>query len=167
MSISNSSSNRFKFNEVTNYDIDRYYKGNKRYGGCISREDVKKLDNKDKFYIVNLDDKDGVGTHWVGLYLDKPNVALYIDSFALDPPEEIVSFVKKNDRIGWRNLGQMQSMSSSACGWYCIYCLDHLLRAPSNGRGHTFLDAVSVFDSRDERDRLHNERILYNYFSNK
>jgi hypothetical protein len=60
------------------------------------------------------------GTHWVALFI-RNNIAIYFDSYGLAPPNDIKEFTKKNKLIYSSDM--IQSMTSTACGFYCIYFL--------------------------------------------
>ena len=147
--------------ELSNVDIDSYYKNNPRYGGCFSKDDIIHANPKsNKFYVLNLDSRDGQGSHWVCLYNCDKKYVYYFDSFGVAPAEQVVSFCRKTGtvlapKIPLRNIADIQTLNSSACGYYCIYCLDHLLK------GESFLDVVNRFDSVNQRN---NERLMKRYF---
>ena len=146
------------FPELTNIQIDNYYSGNPKYGGCISKDQVDML-IPGKFYILNMDRIMGPGTHWVLLYLVNKNEAIYFDSFGLPPPERISYYSRrfKNSRI--RNIGQIQDIKSSSCGWYCLYVADRLLG------GDSYIDIIESFDTKgNSRGMRENEEILKRYF---
>ena len=44
-------------------------------------QDLPKV--KDRGYVINLDDKNCKGTHWVSLFIYK-NLAVYFDSFRIE-----------------------------------------------------------------------------------
>ena len=45
-------------------------------------------------YVINLDDKNSKGTHWVSLFIDR-NLVLYFDSFGIEYiPQEVLSKIK-------------------------------------------------------------------------
>ena len=47
---------------LTNFEIKRYYQNESRFNGVYSRNNLfKKI--KDKAYVINLDENEGVGTH--------------------------------------------------------------------------------------------------------
>ena len=66
---------------MNNIDITNYFKYEPRFNGVFSRNNLPKI--KDGAYIINLDDKNSKGTHWVSLFIDR-NVAVYFDSFAFE-----------------------------------------------------------------------------------
>ena len=144
------------FEELNNIQIGNYYKNEKRYGGCISKDEVEKLRNN-KFYILNMDRPTGPGTHWVILFL-KRDTAIYFDSFGQPPPERISWFCRRfKNRM--RNIGMIQSISSSSCGWYCLYVADRLIK------GDSYLDIVETFDTRGTTKGMkNNEEVLKRYF---
>lgn len=69
-------------------------------------------------YIVNTDNADGPGIHWVALWVEEDSVE-FMDSFAHDP-----------EYYGWSfslsllmNARQLQSDNAITCGAYCLYFL--------------------------------------------
>ena len=83
----------------------------------IPRDKVPNKIKKDEFYVVNLDDSVGKGTHWVVISNFNDNL-LYFDSFGVIPPEEIL---KLGEVI--YNVYRVQDMDSKLCG---LFCLDFL-----------------------------------------
>ena len=80
----------------------------------------KKLQKK--FYIINLDDETGPGTHWVLMY-NIQNPPIYFDSFGVWPPRELYQI--KNLLF---NEYRVQKLDSNLCGLYVIYIVDELLK---------------------------------------
>ena len=70
-------------------------------------------------YIINLDSKIGLGTHWVSVIIE-PNKLLYFDSFGLIPPYELINLGPKY----YYNFLQYQPINSFLCGYYCLYFLN-------------------------------------------
>ena len=76
------------FHPLTNIEISEYYKNEPRFDGVYSR---KHLPNKIKkrAYVINLDEYENTGTHWVSLFA-KANEVIYFDSFGVEHfPKEI------------------------------------------------------------------------------
>ena len=49
---------------------------------------------KDGAFVINLDDKQNKGTHWVSLFIDR-HMALYFDSFGIEHvPQEVLGKMK-------------------------------------------------------------------------
>ena len=71
--------------------------------------------------IINLDDKDGPGTHWVA-YKKYGNLVIYFDSFGnVNPPKELADYFDnctiKYVRDSFQKFGQTN------CGLLCIQFL--------------------------------------------
>ena len=60
----------------------------KNFQGLVSRDHIINCVN-DGFYVVNIDDSNGPGTHWVVMYI-KPNISEYFDIYGLNCPEEVI-----------------------------------------------------------------------------
>ena len=70
------------FHPLTNIEISEYYANETRFNGVYSRNN---LPNKIKkgAYIINLDEYENTGTHWVSLFV-KANKVIYFDSFGIN-----------------------------------------------------------------------------------
>jgi len=70
--------------------------------------------------IVNLDDADGPGTHWVA-YAKRGDYVTYFDSFGnLRPPKELVRyFGPRVSKIEY-NYVSYQTYNQSICGQLCL-----------------------------------------------
>lgn len=69
-------------------------------------------------YVVNTDNWDGPGIHWIALWVLEDTIE-FMDSFGLEPAYYGWSFalpVLMNTR-------QLQSDTASTCGAYCLYFL--------------------------------------------
>ena len=72
---------------LTNFEIQKYYQNEPKFNGVYSRNDLSKIN--DRAYIINIDEYESIGTHWIALYVNAENVA-YIDSFGVEHiPKEI------------------------------------------------------------------------------
>ena len=65
------------FHPLTNIEINEYYKNEPRFNGVYSRNN---LPNKIKkgAYVMNLDEYENTGTHWVSLFV-KPKYTTGLD----------------------------------------------------------------------------------------
>ena len=59
-------------NLLTNFEIQIYYQNDPKFNGVYSRNILP--------YVLNLDERKSIGTHWIGLYVNRGNVT-YFDSF--------------------------------------------------------------------------------------
>lgn len=127
---------------LSSLDIKRYYKkrNNKYFSNCIPKdllqyESMKykyvKPEHLKKFWIVNLDNSLGEGTHWVLCSLLDPEYAVYFDSYGVQPPLEIIAFLKKYRKNIKCNVEDIQPINSSNCGYYTLYVADELSKGIS------------------------------------
>ena len=53
---------------LTNFEIQKYYEIEPKFDGVYLRNDLPKI--KDGAYIINLDEYELIGTHWIALYFN-------------------------------------------------------------------------------------------------
>lgn len=77
--------------------------------------------HKNEAGIINLDDQDGNGTHWIA-YKKHGNSVVYFDSYGnLRPPLEVVKYLNSNGLCNILfNHDVYQSSNSYNCGHLCI-----------------------------------------------
>lgn len=80
----------------------------------------------DESGIVNLDDADGPGTHWVA-YAKRGSHIIYFDSFGnLRPPKELVRYLGPNTTKIQYNRTSYQNYNQSICGQLCLQFLQNV-----------------------------------------
>ena len=151
------------FHPLTNIELSEYYKNEPRFNGVYSRNN---LPNKIKkgAYVINLDEYENTGTHWVSLFV-KANEVIYFDSFSVEHiPKEINKFIdndttKSNSlkRIK-SNIFRIQAYDSIMCGYFCIEFINYMLK------GKTLLDYTNLFSPNDFKK---NDRIIKRIFKNE
>ena len=75
---------------LSNFEIQKYYYNELKFNGVYSRENLPKIKNGP--YVVNFDEYESVGTHWIALYVNSHNVnnVTHFDSFGVEHiPKEI------------------------------------------------------------------------------
>lgn len=113
---------------LTNFDLIEYADQLKvqSFRGVFMRDKLPKRILLHEVGIVNLDSSHNKGSHWV-CYSKRDDVIHYFDSFGLDPPEEIIKYLK-----GYANTGdikielstfQVQNFGTHHCGYYCLIVL--------------------------------------------
>lgn len=129
---------------LSNFDIDDIMKkyGN-RYLGTIAHDEIisKVLPNiqplSEGCFIMNLDNHNLPGSHWIAVYFDGKNKKEidYFDSFGRNPDEKTKTGLKaiadKLNTNGYIKLKvnkiQKQDNNSNTCGWHSIkFCIDML-----------------------------------------
>lgn len=104
------------------------------------------------FVVINMQDEDdGGGTHWVSCFLKNGDL-FYFDSYGIVPPQNVIKWMKEVSNNIYYNTSQIQSLTSTACGFYVLYFIQEIIE------GRSFFDFVSQFyDSEGDR----NEHILF------
>ena len=138
------------FHPSTNIEISEYYASESRFNGVYSRDNLPKITKKGA-YIINLDEYENTGTHWIALFL-KTNEVIYFDSFGIEHiPKEINKFIKAN-------IFRIQTYDSIMCGYFCIEFINYILK------GKTLLDYTNLFSPNDFKK---NDRIIKRIFKNE
>ena len=120
------------FRPLTNIEINEYYINEPRFL-------PKKI--KKGAYVINLDEYENTGTHWIALFV-KTNEAIYFDSFGIEHiPNEINKFI--GDKNIKSNIFRLQAYDSIICGYYCIEFINYMLK------GKTLLDYTNLFSPND------------------
>ena len=140
---------------LTNFEIQRYYQNEPEFNGVFSRNNLHKT-MKDGAYVINLDEHEDVGTHWIALFCNK-NEIVYFDSFGVEHvPEEIKEFVgNKNIKA---NLFRVQANDSVMCGYFFIGFIDFMLVSKK------LTDFKNMFSPYDFEK---NDDIILTYFKDK
>ena len=68
-----------------NFEIQRYYQNEPKFNGVYSRNNLPKI--KDGGYVINLDEYESIGTHWIGLYVNDNKRRASLDAIYLIPLE--------------------------------------------------------------------------------
>ena len=74
---------------LTNFEIQKYYENEPKFNGAYSRNDLSKI--KDRPNIVNFDEYESIGTHWIALYVNTKSIT-YFDSLNS-------KYSKRNEKI--------------------------------------------------------------------
>ena len=76
---------------LTNFKTQKSYENEPKFNGVYSRNNLSNI--KDGAYIINLDEYESIGTHWIALHVNDNNVT-YFDSFGVEHiPREIKKFI--------------------------------------------------------------------------
>ena len=111
---------------------------------------------KDGTYLINIDETNSKGTHWVSLFIDK-NLAVYSDSFEIEYiPQKILNKIK--DKSITHNIFRIRDNESVMCGFYYIAFMEYRFA------GKTLLEYTDLFSVSDYKK---NHKIIYKYFKDK
>ena len=142
------------FHPLTTIEINEYYANEPKFNGVYSRNN---LPNKIKkgAYVINLDEYENTGTHWVSLFVKAIKV-IYFDSFGIEHiPKEINKFINNNIES---NIFRMQAYDSIMCGYFCIEFINYMLK------GKTLLDYTNLFSPNEFKK---NDRVIKRIFKNE
>ena len=96
--------------------------------------------------MINLDDKNSKGTHWVSLFIDR-NLAVYFDSFGIEYiPQEVLNKIR--DKSTTQNIFRIQDSESFMFGFYNITFIQCMLA------GKTLLDYTNLFSPNGQDDKM-------------
>ena len=135
------------FHPLTNTEINEYYKNEPRFNGAYSRNN---LPNKIKkgAYIINLDEYENTGTHWISLFV-KAKYTVFDSSGVEHIPKEINKFIN-NDKTKSSsleciksNIFRIQAYDSITRGYFCVEFINYVLK------GNTLLDFTNLLSSND------------------
>ena len=152
------------FHPLANIEISEYYKNEPRFNRVYSRNN---LPNKIKkgAYVINLDEYENTGTHWVSLFV-KLKYTVYFDSFGVEHiAKEINKFIRNSDTTNSSSLERIKSnifrihaYDSIMCRYFCIEFINYMLK------GKTLLDYTNLFSPNDFKK---NDRVIKRIFKNE
>ena len=77
---------------LNNMEITNYFNDEPTFNGVFSRNNLPRT--KDGAYVINLDDKNSNGIHWVSLFIDR-NTTGFFDSFGIQYiPQGVLNKIK-------------------------------------------------------------------------
>lgn len=109
-----------------------------------------------KFFVINLDDSTGPGTHWCCV-LDFTPYILWVDPYGLSPPPKVRPFLKRSKHLlkgkhALYSTTQFQELDSTLCGEFCVEFITEALEKPNIL--NAFDDDLTQFPSE------HNEELV-------
>ena len=115
-------------------------------------------------HVINLDDYEKTGTHWVALFV-KPKYTVYFDSFGIEHiPKEINKSINNDttklsaiSRVK-SNTFRIQAYDSIMCGYFCIEFINYM------PKGKTLLDYTNLFSPNDFEK---NDHVIKRIFKNE
>ena len=98
------------FHPLTNIEISEYYSNEPRFNAVYSRDNLPKITKKGA-YVINLDEYENTGTHWIALFV-KTNEVIYFDSFGIEHISKLINLlvviIKKLKQIYLEYKGAIQ-----------------------------------------------------------
>ena len=109
---------------LTNFEIQKYYQNELKFKGVYARNNLSKI--KDCEFIINLDEYESIGTHWIALYVNGDKLTFFDSSGVDHIPKEIRKFITNKNII--TNIYRIQAYDSIICGYFCIGHIDFMLK---------------------------------------
>lgn len=125
---------------MSNFEISKYFEDEPNFGGVLANDQLQHP-WPDKVYILNLQNIDQAGSHWVTFYN-----GYYWDSYGMPPTKHVAQYTR------WWNKNQYQSLAQNSCGYHAAYVAANIL-AGRNPEGKLIPNSYQ-----------HNERVLKQYF---
>ena len=105
----------------------KYFQNELKFNAVYSKNNLLKI--KDGAYIINLDEYELIGTHWIALYVDAENVT-YFDSFEVEHiPKEVKKFIGNKNII--TNIYRIHAYNSIMCRYFCTGFIYFILKGKS------------------------------------
>jgi hypothetical protein len=127
--------------------VSRVPKLRETYLGTFASNELVIPDRYPASFIVNLDESDEIGTHWVAGYCKRAGRIDYFDPLGLPPSGNILKFITHNFTHIFYSQLTLQDKISSACG---SFCLCYLIYATQN---IAFEKIMQKFDSIADNDQ--------------
>ena len=125
----------------SNIFINNLLKDNKNFMGCFSKDQIKLIGNN-KSMIINLQDANQRGSHWIAL--NRVNNTIFVfDSFGIGYIPVGIFKVFKNLKI-ITNIYRIQDISSNLCGMFCVLFILYDIKSKN-----TFINFLTLFNTND------------------
>ena len=109
--------------------------------GCFSKDQIKLIENN-KSMIINLQDSNQPGSHWIAL--KRVNNTIFVfDSFGIGYIPMDIFKIYKNYKI-ITNIYRIQDIPSNLCGMFCILFILYDIKSKNN-----FINFLTLFNSND------------------
>jgi len=117
---------------------------NKEFIGVFARDQLPKKILWPCSLIVNTDNMNDSGEHWLSIYFNKDGICEFFDPLGFSPKyHNFEEFIKKNCVKYYYNKNQIQSLLSKNCGYFC--CLFIFKKA----RNYSFVKFLNLFSKYD------------------
>jgi hypothetical protein len=144
-----------KNNITSNIELEQILNNKVKNFNGVYPKDLMKKPLKDGFYIVNLDDSTGEGTHWCALYKINDGFSIWWDSYGFPAPENIESLLHKYDY----NKKQIQDIDSTSCGFYCVAFI--LFMKNKQDKQKAFNTFIKLFGTNTVNNEIILHQLLY------
>ncbi len=145
---------------ISNVELEHIIKVNHNINNfdCIMKNQFVYKPNW--FYIINLESKGNLGTHWVCV-ITTDDDCFYFDSFGCIPPMFIKHELLKHHKSGIKyNAFIIQNLKSSMCGYFCLGLILYVVNS-----NKPFTQAYTNYIHMFEDDTKKNNNIIVHYLN--
>lgn len=130
----------------------------KIYLGTFAYDELpSKIKSYPSCMIVNNQQKNKPGEHWVAIYFDKSKRATFFDSYGLSAKDYNLEQFLQNNSTSYRNNRKIfQSFLSEYCGYYCVFFLIFMCK------NYSLIKFQKLFKSPLENDKMFKKLINKN-----
>lgn len=128
-------------------------------GVIMNNQFTNKMLDYDFSIIINFENYNRSGSHWVAMYNDTKNKTVYYnDSYGERPTGYIENIINKKGYSFYFNNTQFQAIESQLCGFFSIYFLYMMQKNKNKIQGMNkylskFTSKVSDYNENDKRVR--------------
>lgn len=150
---------RKKLNTLTNNDIISICMKLEIPLKGVFMKDELKPGLQDGNYIMNLQNHNQNGSHWIG-FIKYAGIIYYHDSFGVVMPQNEYDLFKSESDNVYYSTQIHQKLDATSCGWWAIMFLHWMKYNKGN-----MLCKFKSFNKLFSKDLVNNEKILLNYFN--
>ena len=129
----------------------------------IMNDQLQNYKFKTGYYVVNLEDSDHGGTHWVSVIVENGR-ALYFDSFGVVPSLEVEEWLHNSKYKYVFNNRIIQHIDSIACGYFALGLIIYVILEKTKPLYEVVNDYLNLFDLNDYKK---NDKIIMNLFETR
>lgn len=150
---------------ITNIDLEnlglKYNLPN--FKVIMNNEILKEKYKPNSLYVVNLEDDNEAGSHWVSV-VTKNNQSCYFDSFGAPPSLEVEKFLHKSKSKYMFNNRIIQDLNSTNCGLFSLGAIIYVHQHPTENLYDAINDYVDLFSDSNTKK---NDKIIEKLYKTK
>ena len=153
-------------NGTTNYqlyEMAKIYRVPIRLNNIIMSDELSSFKLKPVMnFIINLENTDNKGTHWVGLFI-RGKKAVYFDSYGAICDVEVIDFCEKHNlKLGY-NQYIVQDLKSYNCGLFVFAFLHYMSRNLKKGSADIYAVSNDYVNLYEPSNGNINDKIVVKY----
>lgn len=127
----------------------------------VMNDELEHYKFKTGYYIVNLENSDDAGSHWICLIVEKGK-CIYWDSYGCLPSQQVEKWMKQSKHPYMFNNKIVQALKSVDCGLYSLGVIIYVIMTD-----YPLYEAVDKYTDLFSHDVKQNDKIINNLFKTK